>query len=131
MAQLHIRPDKAASMMNPGAWTFASWDQRHTVDATLQRSFGLAADPSVCSTAAGFRGRRCPTMTENDRRVSDNFVVTAGLTRPLTGDPDSGVIGFHVFNLFNVDTATSQNPDGSAFTRVLPRFISLSYTQRW
>lgn len=119
------------SMMNPGAWTFASWDQRHTVDATLQRSFGLAAGSIRLQYRSGLPWTEMSDITENDRRVSDNFVVTAGITRPLTDDPDSGVMGFHVFNLFNVDTATSQNPDGTAYTRVLPRFISLSYTQRW
>lgn len=119
------------SMFNPTEWTDAAWDQRHTVDATLQHSLGLADYSLRLQYGSGLPWTSMEDMVENRRRVGDNFVVTAGITRRLGPDPDDGAVDFHIYNLLNSGNATSLGPDASEATNVLPRFISVSYTTRW
>jgi hypothetical protein len=68
---------------------------------------------------------------ENTRRVKDNFVVTLGLSRPLTSDPSSGRVGIHVYNILDSRTPTTLDADGSVSTQVLPRAITISFSRSW
>ncbi len=122
---------RVPSAFDPSAWTYPDWDQRHTLDATLIRDFGLAEASARIQWGSGLPWTSMMDPVENTRRVRDNFVVTLGVTRPVTADPSSGRVGIHVYNVFDKRTPTTLGPDASVSTRVLPRAITVSFIRSW
>jgi len=122
---------RVPSAFDPSAWTYPDWDQRHTLDATVVRGFGLTEASARIQWGSGLPWTAAADTVENTRRVKDNFVVTLGLSRPLTSDPSSGRVGIHVYNVFDSRTPTTLEPDGSVSTQVLPRAITVSFSRSW
>lgn len=121
---------KATSLNNPGIWTYVDWDQRHTLDTTLEQKMGLTELSMRMQYGSGLPWSNGNDPQPDMRRLSAYAVFSLGVKRPLGPKPFDGSISLNIYNVFNTATVTSRDQSGVAQSYILPRFIGVTYSRK-